>query len=112
MTNREMPALPKASEGPPSEAPAAKGEEKAAAPAPAPKNAKIEVVAIEKGFFKQQRKDKGDKFFVDKFEQLGSWMKCVDPGMQKKHAEAMKARKSLLRARASGGADNPRPADE
>ncbi len=62
----------------------------------APKS--IEVVATAKGFYKQARKVEGDKFSVAKFEQLGSWMKCVDPVMQKKHIENQAAIKAKIRA--------------
>ncbi len=53
-----------------------------AKPAPV---AAIEVVALAKGFYKQSRKVEGDKFTVPRLEDMGSWMKCVDPTMQKKH---------------------------
>lgn len=102
MSNREMPSLPKPSEAQVSEE-SAKVEQKEPV---APKAKSIEVVALRPGFFKQMRKSEGDKFVVEKFEQLGSWMKCLDPVMEKKHQEAMKQRKSALRARASGGYDN------
>jgi len=44
----------------------------------------IEVVALRKGFYAQVRRNQGDKFKVEKFEDLGSWMKCTDPKMEQK----------------------------
>lgn len=61
----------------------------------------IEVVAIRAGFYAQGRRPPGQKFQVAKFTQLGSWMKCVDPEIQKKHALNMKARKEQKRQKAS-----------
>lgn len=53
----------------------------------------IEVVATRSGFFAQQRKVEGDKFFVSKFEQLGEWMKCLDTEMEKKRVAFFKEKK-------------------
>ena len=50
----------------------------------------IEVVASRKGFFGQQRYKENDKFKVKKFGQLGSWMRCIDPVMEKKRSEFFK----------------------
>ena len=68
----------------------------------APKNSRtIEVIATEKGFYKQMRKSEGDVFTVEKVEQLGSWMKCTDSVMEKKRQDLMKERKMILRKAAS-----------
>jgi hypothetical protein len=53
----------------------------------------IEVVALRDGMYKKYRRKAGGKsFIVDKFEELGSWMKCVDPAIEKKHQAVLKAR--------------------
>lgn len=84
-----MPSLPKvASEK--SEA-ALASEDSAETPVIPPK--KIKVVALAKGFFAQDRKVEGDEFEVSSMKQLGSWMKCVDPTIQKMHEEAMRQKK-------------------
>lgn len=53
----------------------------------------IEVVAMRAGYFKCCRKVEGDKFVIPEFSMLGSWMKCVDAEMEKKHQAAMKEKK-------------------
>lgn len=101
--NREMPPLPKSSEVDSGDA----AEFAQEVVTPKPKASAIEVVATRPGFYKQMRKVEGDKFtYVGDFESMGSWMKCVDPVLQKKHMEVQKKRKAVLRARASGGYDN------
>lgn len=45
----------------------------------------IEVVAIANGYFAPHRKVTGDEFTVPSFKQLGYWMRCKDPVVQKKH---------------------------
>ncbi len=67
-------------------------EKSGAAPVPQPSRA-IAVVATAAGFHKGHRKSEGDAFTVAKFEELGSWMKCVDPTMQKKHEEHQRSLK-------------------
>ena len=54
----------------------------------------IEVVALRKGFFGQQRVREGDKFRVKKLESLGTWMSCVDPVMEKKRQELLNSKKA------------------
>lgn len=61
----------------------------------------IEVIAMGPGFFKQGRKKEGDRFTVDSFDKLGSWMKCVDPVMQKKHEAEQRRKKEAKRQMAS-----------
>lgn len=58
-----------------------------------PKNG-FEVVALRKGFYNQRRLEEGDKFLVKSFEELGEWMKCTDPDLQKKHLENLKNKKA------------------
>lgn len=99
MSNREMPPLPSKAE----EMDVEEIVEKK------PKaSSQIEVVANARGVYKCSRKVENDRFFVDKFEQLGSWMDCVDPILQKKHMQNMKERNSILREKAS----KPPKADE
>jgi hypothetical protein len=54
----------------------------------------IEVVATMNGFYNQSRKKDGDKFFVKSFEELGSWMICIDPVLEKKRQEFLKQKKA------------------
>lgn len=82
MRKTEMPPLPSAS--------LENSEE--AAPVQAPKN--IEVVALRNGFFAQERKVEGDKFVVPTMKQLGSWMRCLDPRIEKMHQDFLKAKRS------------------
>jgi hypothetical protein len=58
-----------------------------------PKNG-IEVEATRIGFYNQMRIREGDKFLVRKFEDLGEWMKCVDPALEKKRLEFFKLKKA------------------
>lgn len=51
---------------------------------------RIDVVAIKLGFFEGGRRAVGSKFSVPSMEKLGSWMKCVDPVLEKRHQEMMK----------------------
>ncbi len=53
----------------------------------------IEVEALAKGFFDQHRKNEGDLFVIPTMKQLGSWMKCKDPKIQKMHDEAMRVKR-------------------
>lgn len=100
MSNREMPSMPvKPSEQSEVPAKALKIEPKSNEIVVSPKSTRsIQVVATEKGFYKQMRKAPGDEFAVEKFEQLGSWMKCVDPVMEKKRLDLMKDHKLLRKA--------------
>lgn len=43
----------------------------------------IEVVALRRGFYNNNRINEGQKFTVSKFENLGEWMKCVDKEHEK-----------------------------
>lgn len=60
----------------------------------------IKVVALRQGFFGQVRREAGDKFTVPEFANLGAWMQCEDPAIQKMHEENVAkkraARKTVL----------------
>lgn len=77
---QNMPSLPAASE---------KSE---VASAPEKSSAKpVEVIALRPGFIKQRRRAEGDRFTVGSMKEVANWMRCVDPLLEKKHQEAMKA---------------------
>lgn len=59
-----------------------------------PKSGAIEVVAIAHGFYKNMRKVPGEVFMVPSMEKLGAWMKCTDKELEKKHQEAIRAKKA------------------
>jgi len=59
-----------------------------------PKKGKgIEVEAVRPGYFQCSRKVVGDRFVVSDESKLGSWMKCMDPAMEKEHQKMMQAKK-------------------
>lgn len=53
----------------------------------------IKVKALRDGFMFQQRISAGEEFTISSFKQLGSWMKCLDPMMERKRKEIEKAKK-------------------
>lgn len=53
----------------------------------------IEVVALRKGFYNQNRIRVGDKFKVGKMTQLGEWMRCTDPEIEKQRVEILKKKR-------------------
>lgn len=59
---------------------------------PNPKG-KIDVEALRPGFFQNCRKVEGDKFSVSDMSKVGSWMKCVDPQLEKQHQVMIKEAK-------------------
>jgi hypothetical protein len=61
--------------------------------APSPRKG-IEVVAMRKGFYNQQRYEPGDQFFIRERSELGEWMKCVDAGEEKYRVDFFKKKKS------------------
>lgn len=69
-------------------------------PASPPKSVsrKITVIARRAGFYMNHRRVEGDKFDVAKFDDLGTWMECVDPVIEKKRQEAMKKKAADKRA--------------
>ncbi len=87
----EMPQLPASSEQ-------SEGEEQdAAVESPSTKTVKeIKVVAVRAGFFAPHRKNEGDEFTVPSFKQLGSWMKCLDPKIEREHQAALKAKRAKV----------------
>jgi hypothetical protein len=62
----------------------------------APKISKsgIEVVALRKGFYNQERIKEGQVFLVKKMEDLGEWMKCLDVDTERKRLEILKSKKA------------------
>jgi len=54
----------------------------------------IEVVALRKGFYNQNRIREGEKFTVKNFEDLGEWMKCLDPDIEKEKNKFFKEKKA------------------
>lgn len=60
---------------------------------PAPKSG-IEVVALRKGFYRNQRREEGSKFVIKSMDDLGDWMECIDPVLEKKHKEMIKEKKA------------------
>jgi len=54
----------------------------------------IEVVAMAKGFYNQNRYVEGDKFSIRSEQEFGEWMKCVDPAMEKRRIEFYKNKKA------------------
>lgn len=59
----------------------------------APKSG-IEVVAVRKGFFNQQRVEPGVKFIIRSEKQFGDWFECIDPLYEKKRKEFYKYKKA------------------
>ncbi len=54
----------------------------------------IEVVANDKGFYNQIRRKVGDKFIIRSEQDFGDWFRCVDPNLEKKRVEFIKAKKA------------------
>lgn len=54
----------------------------------------IEVVALRKGFYNQNRIKENEKFTVKSFEELGEWMKCLDPDIEKEKNKFFKEKKA------------------
>lgn len=59
----------------------------------------IEVVAMRKGFYNQQRYEEGDKFLIRSEDDLGEWMKCVDASKEKHRVELFRKKKLDARKR-------------
>lgn len=53
----------------------------------------LKVQALEKGFYNQHRIRENEVFVIKKWEDRGRWMKFLDPDLQKKHLEEIKAKK-------------------
>ena len=54
----------------------------------------IAVIATRKGFYGQQRLKEGDKFVVRKIQDLGEWMKCIEPSMERERLNYFKDKKA------------------
>jgi len=54
----------------------------------------IKVVALRKGFYNQERIKENQEFLVKNFSDLGEWMKCVDPDLERKRMLEMKSKKA------------------
>jgi len=54
----------------------------------------IEVKALRNGFYNLHRLRENDVFTVKSFEDLGEWMKCLDPDLEKQHQANMKEKKA------------------
>lgn len=54
----------------------------------------IAVKATRLGFFANRRYKKGDTFNVMTFQQLGDWMTCEDPIIERKRLEFIKSKKA------------------
>lgn len=60
----------------------------------APKPSGIQVVALRKGFYNQDRKSAGDKFLIPSLKEWGTWMKCVDPKAQEQAEKLLKEKRA------------------
>jgi hypothetical protein len=58
-----------------------------------PKNG-IEVVALRKGFYNQNRIEEGQVFLIKDKEQFGTWMKCTDPDMERERIKFFNNKKA------------------
>lgn len=56
----------------------------------------IDVVATRKGFYNLQRLREGDVFKIKNFKEIGEWMKCLDPDLEKKRLEILKNKKAII----------------
>lgn len=88
-SNREsqMPPLPGAEQSAP---------DASQAPAQPAKKKMVDVIAMRAGFYRQKRISVGMEFQVRE-DELGTWMKCVDPVLQKKHEVNMRAKKEAIK---------------
>lgn len=56
------------------------------------------VEALGPGVYNRSRYTAGHKFIIDKWEDLGSWMKCVNPVLEEKHQREEIEKKKKLNA--------------
>lgn len=56
------------------------------------------VEALGVGTYKRNRYVAGNKFIIEKWEDLGSWMKCANPKLEEKHQSEMIEKKKKLHA--------------
>lgn len=61
--------------------------------APSPSKGRIEVVATRKGFYNQERKAEGSKFFIKSEEEFGEWFKCVEKHYEEKRRKFLEFKK-------------------
>lgn len=54
----------------------------------------IQVIALRAGYYKCSRKVADDKFFVSDMSKVGSWMRCIDKGLEQEHQDFMKQAKA------------------
>jgi hypothetical protein len=54
----------------------------------------IEVVALRKGFYNQNRYNEGSKFSIKSENDFGEWFYCVDKYFENKRQEFLKAKKA------------------
>ena len=54
----------------------------------------IDVVALRDGFYNQRRIPEGMQFKIKNFDDIGDWMKCVNPVLEKKNLEYHKLKKA------------------
>ena len=62
--------------------------------APLVPNKGIEVVAMSAGFYNQKRIGEGESFVIKSFDQIGAWMKCKNPELEKKRVEFYELKKA------------------
>lgn len=55
----------------------------------------INVVAMRDGFYNRSRIREGEEFIVRSPADLGDWMKCLDPDIEKERVEWMKEKKAI-----------------
>lgn len=53
----------------------------------------IRVVATEKGFYNQLRREPGQEFNIKSEEDFGEWFYCIDPVAEAKRVEYVKSKK-------------------
>lgn len=54
----------------------------------------FEVIATRLGFYKQERLRENDVFHIEKFEDVGEWMKFTDPDLEKKRVKFFQDKKA------------------
>lgn len=61
---------------------------------------KIEVIADRDGFYGNRRIKAGMKFEIAKFEDIGTWMRCVDKKTEEKRLKFFADKKAKSKAKA------------
>jgi hypothetical protein len=57
----------------------------------------IEVIATRPGFFKNMRRKEGDKFTIPSMDQIGEWMKCANPVLEKERLVMLAKKKVKIK---------------